>query len=301
MSTNAGKYGSRRSKACQSIAKRRLIEVETIRQYLIVPGCTHSWFTKRPLGAISQRFLISSLFFNFALVTLITCGFDVEDPIPPDRPQWVTKSLPSEWPETGIDAHESGGIFLEWINQESDQILLYRIYRAEETENEGLISDFELIVSLSMESLERFQYIDTGARVNIQYYYEIIAEDISGNVSERSPAITYKLLPTLLSNSMSPNGVNDKLGDSRRLYWSYDYSLELERYTITLLDQFGNILIRENFLPGVYDGGGDSWRIPSTVTLSPGLSYKWRIDVEANYSAGKETSGSETEWAIFNY
>ena len=52
------------------------------------------------------------LTFSLSLLT-IQCGLNIEDSTPPSPPVWVQKSLPEEWPEPGIDAHESGGIFLE--------------------------------------------------------------------------------------------------------------------------------------------------------------------------------------------
>jgi hypothetical protein len=81
-------------------------------------------------------FQISFLFFQ--------CGLDVEDPTPPPPPIWVQKSLPKEWPERGIDAHESGGISLEWESNFSEEIVAYNIYRATWYELNDSLGEYEL-------------------------------------------------------------------------------------------------------------------------------------------------------------
>ena len=93
------------------------------------------------------RLLLSLIFFNF-----ISCGLDIEDPTPPSTPVWVQKSLPEIWPERGIDAHESGGIFLEWEPNPEDDIEAYSIFRAERFEEDDSLGKYELLTVIPIET-----------------------------------------------------------------------------------------------------------------------------------------------------
>ena len=136
---------------------------------------------------------------NLSLLTFDSCGLDVEDPTPPGPPIWVQKSLPEEWPERGIDAHESGGIYLEWEPSSEENIIAYHIFRAEFFDENDSIGDYKLIHRMEVASRIGLNYIDSDIEFRTKYFYKLKAEDISENLGEFSDSLSYSLLPSLLS------------------------------------------------------------------------------------------------------
>jgi hypothetical protein len=232
---------------------------------------------------------------------LFNCGLDVEDPTPPSSPYWIQKSLQEEWPERGIDAHESGGIFLEWGLDSIEIVIAYNIYKAEHFAANDSVSDFKFLVRLEQESLSTMYFIDTHVDLRTKYYYKINAEDIAENVSDFSDESFYTLLPPISSVTSSPNGADAVLNDDRGLEWRYDYSIEMEDYYITVLSEDDQLLIRNPVIPDNYTGSYEYWQIPEEILLDSGARYKWRVDIGAKYINGVETSGSESNWALFTY
>jgi hypothetical protein len=247
--------------------------------------------------------LIFGLFltFHFSLLTLQSCGLDVEDPTPPSPPIWVQKSLPEEWPERGIDAHESGGIYLEWEPSSEINIMAYHIFRAEFLNENDSFGDYELIHRIEVTSRTGQNYLDSEAEVRKKYFYKLKAEDISENLSEFSNSTSYSLLPPLLLIRMSPNGLSVALDDARRLIWQYDYHIEMENYCLTILTIDNIMILRVLLSPGNYVTNTETFIIPETVHLESNQIYKWRVDTGAQYREAFETSGSESPWATFVY
>ena len=238
--------------------------------------------------------------FHFSFF-IFTCGLDIEDPTPPSPPVWVQKSLPEEWPERGIDAHESGGIHLEWEPNSEENIGAYLIFRAEYFEQIDSTGELVLLFKLKSEPNTPLEYLDADVSIRMKYSYQLKAEDLSASQSLFSEAQEYKLLPSIPIGHMMPNGNNESLGVEKQLKWTYWYTSELEDYCLTLLTWSNDLIWREYFKPGNYVGGLDSRRIPESVILSDGQIYKWRIDTGANYVNGNETTGSESPWATFLY
>ena len=139
------------------------------------------------------------------IVSFNCCGLDVENPTPLSKPHWVIKSLPEEWPERGIDAHESGGIILEWEPDDIQDIVAYNIYRAEYFDTNDSLGDYELIYRKMTEFSSGLEYIDRPNKVSTKFYYRIQAENIDGDLSSNSDAISYTLLPSVVSDTMFPN------------------------------------------------------------------------------------------------
>ena len=248
----------------------------------------------------SMRFVFKLfLTFNYSLLTFQSCGLDVEDPTPPLPPQWVQKSLPEEWPERGIDAHESGGIFLEWERNSEDNIAAYLIYRAEYFEEMDSLGEYELHSRL--EANNGLDYIDPVCELRAKYFYKLRAEDVANNISAYSDSLAYLLLPPISRNLMTPISLLDSLSRGGSLNWRYSYSIEMEDYCLTLLTGTGNFVIRKIFSPGNYVNDTESWIIPTSLILDPGQVYRWRIDTGARYVAGMETAASESPWATFLY
>jgi hypothetical protein len=240
------------------------------------------------------------LLLTFSLLT-IQCGLDVEDPTPPSPPVWVQKSLPEEWPECGIDAHESGGIILEWDPSPEDNIVRYLIFSAQYYDENDSLGDYEVLGSNTPETTIRLNFLDSEAATQVKYYYKLKAEDLAGNLSVFSDSVGYTLLRSLNHETMSPNGNSDTLNDSRSLTWRYTYDIEMENYCLTILSQNDSFVSRVVISPTDYLNGIESWSIPEAVALDSNKIYKWRIDVGAQYENNVETSGSESVWATFLY
>lgn len=238
------------------------------------------------------------LFFSFLISN---CGFDIEDPTPPSAPVWVQKSLPEEWPERGIDAHESGRIYLEWEFNPKDNISAYLIYRAKYFEVPDSTGDYDLLEHLETESLVDMGYLDTHSAIRTKYYYRLQAVDRSDNHSALSDPLTYSLLPQLPLFEMTPNGLSEELNPDRQLTWRYIHSIEMEDYCLTILTAENELVVRQVLIPRSYLGVVETWRIPVNIILKPNQIYKWRIDVGAKYVNQFETAGSESQWAPFFY
>jgi len=241
------------------------------------------------------------LTFNFSLL-ILQCGLDIEDPTPPSAPVWVQKSLPEEWPERGIDAHESGGIFLEWEpNPIEENVTTYLLHRAEYFELEDSLGDFELLSTLILESSSASEYIDRSTMVNSRYHYVLIAEDASENQSTPSDTLDYMRLGAMSSAWMLPNGLSVPLDSDRKLLWTFSFEVAMENYTITIMSADNGLILRRELTPGNYTGGRDYFTVPHTIVLTSGSVYKWRVDMGGHYAEGRETAGSESPWATFLY
>jgi len=236
--------------------------------------------------------------FHFSFL-IINCGLDVEDPNSPLAPVWVQKSLPEEWPERGIDAHESDGIYLEWESGPEEDIKWYNIYRATWYGINDSLGEYALLTRLETGSTPEMEYIDRSADIRTKYFYKAKAEDASGNLSQFSDSLVYSLLPQLNSEWMHPNGSTVWLNDNRALSWLYSNAIEMEDYYLTILGSTNEFVFRVAILPENYIDISESWQIPLDVPLDSGKIYKWRIDTGANYLNGRETSGSESIWATF--
>jgi hypothetical protein len=245
--------------------------------------------------------LLTLLTFNFAFL-ISACGLDIEDPTPPSPPVWVEKSLPEEWPERGIDAHESGGIYLEWeLNPVSENITKYKIFRAQYFDLLDSLGDFRYLTSIPRSSILKAEYLDAGALPGLIYYYRLRAIDDSDIQSRFSDSVAYSSLLPVRQETMKPNGSNDLLGWERQLSWSYEYHIRMERYCITILDSDNNLIIRETSNPSSYVGGSQIWSISDAIIFNNGGQYKWRVDLEANIVDGYETAGAESPWSTFKY
>ena len=265
-------------------------------------GKIHSNPTYALRRAPTPHIFILLLIFNFIFVTLFRCGLDVEDPTPPDPPQWVHKSLPEEWPERGIDAHESSGIFLEWEPSTADEnIKTYHIYRAVYDEMQERMGDFQILVSLDVISDSINSHLDRNISLNVRYAYKMKSEDHAGGRSDFSGTSSYTLIPAVPSWGMKPNGLNIELGSRRKLSWYYNYHIAMENYCLTIRNSDNQLITRQVFTPGTYVDSWEDWQIPDSISLVPGNHYQWRIDLHGNHAEGLERSGSESNWAWFLY
>jgi hypothetical protein len=246
-----------------------------------------------------MRWLGLLLIFNLSLLAIQSCGLDIEDPTPLSPPEWVQKSLPEEWPERGIDAHESGGIFLEWEPSNQESIAAYLIYRSQLfTENDSF-GKFELLSRIETIVNANYEYIDTEVVIRNIYFYTLKVEDVSEKMSDFSDSLKYSLLPQIQAGAMVPNGTTEVLNSAEELVWQYVYEIEMEDYCLTLLTQDNEFVCREIITPRNFTSGLESWTIPNTVSLAENKIYKWRVDMGAQYHDELESVGSESPWATF--
>jgi hypothetical protein len=241
------------------------------------------------------------IIFHFSFL-ISTCGLDVEDSTPPSPPTWVQKSLPEEWPERGIDAHESSGIILEWErNPETQNVAEYQLYCAEVWSHLDSIGNFEPLAIVQSSGGLKLEYIDRRFILNKPLLYMLKAKDFSGNISDCSDTLSYQRLSAVSLQTMTPNGQDETLGNHRRLAWSYNDNIAMEEYCITMLDADNVLIARQVFTPGTYIGGREYWTIPNDKILEHNTVYKWRIDMNGQYRNGIELAGSESQWATFRY
>ena len=255
----------------------------------------------RPLSEHSRlRCLGLLMMFNLSLITIQSCGLDIEDPTPPSTPVWIQKSIQEEWPERGIDAHESGGIYLEWEQNPSEEnITIYELYKAKYFEDNDSLSEYSIVVSMNVTLPFTSEYIDHSPHPYIKNYYKLRAIDASGNISDYSATLEYIVLPAVDSNTMHPNGITVEMTNDRTLSWVYGYAIIMEDYCITILDDNNSLVIRSIVKPGNYTGLRESWVLPNNISLNLGQIYKWRVDMGAQYIEERETAGSESNWATF--
>jgi hypothetical protein len=249
----------------------------------------------------SMNFWFQVLIIFHISILIFQCGFDVEDPSPPLPPIWVEKSLPEEWPEWGIDAHESRGIYLAWkANTESD-IIAYNIYRASVEEYDNTTGSYLLLVHLNNKSFPEFNYVDHQVEFGRKYSYKLTAVDNGNTQSSFSDSVSYSIVHPIPFSTFSPNGLDRCLPVDRKLSWATPNTMNVENYCVTILTSSEEFVLRTQFLPGDYNSGIESWAIPASVVLQPDMVYKWRIDTGSEYYLDRETSGSESAWASFLY
>ena len=249
-----------------------------------------------------RYWLLPLLTLTLSLLTIQSCGLDIEDPNPPSPPVWVEKSFPEEWPERGIDAHESGGIFMEWeINPIGENVTSYLLRRAQYFELNDSLGDFQLLKTLVPESSSRLEYIDRESTTYTRYYYVLIAENYAGNQSLPSDTIGYMRFAAMNSALMHPNGLSVHLETDRKLQWAYNYHVAMENYTITIVAADSGFVLRRELTPGNFIGATEYFAIADTIDFLSGGIYKWRVDMGGQYAEGRETAGSESRWATFRY
>jgi hypothetical protein len=275
----------------KSISQMKLLFIFASKPNSSRPSFLPSTFRLSTLGLL--------LTFNFSFLTLYSCGLDIEDPTPPSPPFWVQKSFPEEWPERGIDAHESGGIYLEWEPNPEENIAAYLIFCARHYQENDSLGKYEILENYIPDSQLNFLHSDAVSR--IKYFYKLKVEDFAGNLSFFSDSIGYTLLPGLDTETMTPNGNNDTLNNDRLLTWNHSYNTQMENFCLTVLTQNNDLVIRVQISPTDYVNGQESWPIPESLLLDSSGIFKWRIDMGAQYVFGLETVGSESAWATFLY
>ena len=226
---------------------------------------------------------------------------DVEDSTPPSPPIWIQKSLPEEWPERGIDAHESGGIILEWEeNPSADNVVMYHLYRSKDSPGDSEIESFQLIYTQYRSQALPPEYIDRNTELNTVYRYYLNSENDSENAGMNSDTIKYARFEAINSATMIPNGLNVMLQPNRQLRWHANYAVQVENFTLTIIGDENRLILRKVIYPGNYEGGVEYYYIPENISLVEGKSYSWRIDMGAQIENESETMGSESEWATFS-
>jgi hypothetical protein len=262
---------------------------------------SHHSYPRPSFVSFAFRPVILGSLLLFSFLNLQSCGLDLEDPTAPSPPVWVQKSLPEEWPERGIDAHESMGITLEWEPDPEYDIAAYQIFRAEYYRTLDSLEDYKMISREEVFSSASYRFVDNNVNVGNTYFYKLKAISLSENVSGYSDSLGYRLLQPLSAGMLFPNGIFQNLPANRILSWYPHYLNDIQNYCLTLLNSNEELIQRLILQPTSYLGGGESWRIPDDISLASGTVYKWRLDLAGDYVLGIETSGAESSWAYFYY
>ncbi len=163
------------------------------------------------------------MFLFFMIFCFIQCNnATAPEPIRPDPPEMVPKSLDEAAIETGIDAISDGmGILLQWSLPQKNLIKWIKIYRKSANDNKFLF--------LSSESSIDTFFIDYEVTYGILYSYYLIAVNRDNTESLPSDTVFYRLYP-------KPNNLNHTDGPKPVFSWHYSfippvgYLLRLENY-----------------------------------------------------------------------
>lgn len=223
----------------------------------------------------------------------------MEDPDPPAAPMWVAKSSPCDTVERGIDAvPEDDFIQLEWHPNKEDDLGGYRIFRADSAVDRKfvLIADVGDISGGALDTM----YTDMNVKVNVNYFYYMVAYDLSGNVSKASDTIRYRLIPKPVP--VSPSGFTRdavpffKWNDFS--HYAYDYVIKIEN-TLNKKVIWIFRLIRPNYAgfeqKVIYN---KDWKALED-SLKRGVIYRWRVDAIAEEVGDIDIAGAESSWEYF--
>ncbi len=232
----------------------------------------------------------------------MACGEDLEDPEPPERPQWVAKSLPTDTIETGIDAyHLDDAVVLEWYPGTEADLAEYKIFCALNEPD----STYELLQEITFYTLtsENMVYLDTAAQTGNNYYYYLKAVDQTGNKSEPSDTQSYQLIQK--AELIQPRGA---LNETRPVFEWYDHNGRTTNEYVIRLECLKNqevIWISRMNRPNYGDFSQSkefNFDQSSKINnLIPGNTYRWRIDaIYMIDNLGYDVAGSESYWEYFS-
>ena len=275
--------------------------------------------------------LVLSLFF--------ACSNPIEDPISPNPPVWVDKSLPDGIIEYGIDSDHSFGkrIVLMWHKNSDKDLSSYNIYRAELFTNSNNISSMIYEKITTIDPTQNFGldtlYYDENINTYTTYYYYMIAEDLADNKSTPSDTISYRLInsptaiaPTNIITNTKPTFI--WIDNAAMFEYSNEYIIRLETSGSsnepTWICRFSNSWFGfENETPinfpyfpanGYWPANGESDpgipdNAPTNVISCYGYtselprgSYRWKVKAisEVNNITGVDEASGESEWLYFN-
>ncbi|MCD6170702.1 MAG: hypothetical protein J7J76_09170 [Candidatus Latescibacteria bacterium] len=253
-----------------------------------------------------MSFLLSGLPISYALLTsvfivisLVACDrVTRQDRVPPAAPVLLETGPEESFRESGIDAvPQDDWIRIEWTVGEGKDLAGYEIYRR--AEDEAALS---LIFTLPVGEVEETSpdtafWHDKSVRILVRYFYQMRSFDSSGNRSDFSNTVDYKLLPKLLP--IWPKGEIEDGAPEFQFWWGQNPE-EVSSIIIRLLDSGDKPLWISK--PVVPRGYGEKVVVEynfdgraAIPVLHPG-SYRWRVD-----SIGPERrSGSESRWTEFS-
>ena len=235
------------------------------------------------------------LTFNFSLL-IFSCGLDVEDPTPPSPPVWVQKSLPEEWPERGIDAHESQGIFLEWYVPEERFIQEFNLFRQEGSDTSGY--GLHEVIAAENFGNEVFTYIDKDAHFDNPNAYYLVALDESAVMSSPSDTVFYILTQSIHASTMTPQN-GDILQANRTFNWASSIGMQFQSFVFSIINVENILIYRRVLQPRSYTGNNHSFILPGYIELTTGSRYAWRVDVHMDVESDVESGGGESPWVYF--
>ena len=215
------------------------------------------------------------------------------DTTAPDPPVLLPSPPDSARDETGTDAiAEEDWIRVVWLSNQEDDLRGYKVYRSSPPLNLDT-----LLATLTVGSAEEDTlFDDRSVELAVRYTYTVTAFDLSGNQSEASEAVSYKLIPKLsVENLTSPRGTIT--GRQPVFIWTSSGE-SIENYVrVYDSDQDRTVWVSAGQNPFssphelIYNDDGRA----ADSLLIPGREYWWRVD-----RTGSELrSGSESNWVSF--
>lgn len=250
---------------------------------------------------------------------MLSCSDILEDPISPDRPRWVEKSLPEAWTEQGIDA-EGDGIRLTWHPNHDVDLAGYRIYRADTTIETGFheLVVIDLIQSFGADT----SFLDELVMPYIRYYYTLRCYDNAGNLSPPADTLSYMVLDKPLLVSPVTATVTGPLtfqwlDRASHFTYSNEFVIRLQRqedegFIPVWICRFANIWfgyenetpINFSFLDPTQPGRPENiiYCDGDTARIRLG-NYRWKIKSISSIDnqSGRDEASGESNWGFFEW
>jgi len=235
------------------------------------------------------------------LFLLFQCGESIEDPDAPSAPIWVIKTAPTVADAHGIRPYNEGnGIILEWHPNPEEDVSGYKLYKAQEDDDNDFILAAD-INAFSLSGADTF-FVDDSVNIGTDYFYYLKAYDQAANKSEPSDTIQYTLIPKV--EPLQPSGVQT---DQPATFQWYDYSDGSSEYVIILetmsprnviwISRFNRPNYGDFYQSKTFNFDGSA----EPDTFSSGITYRWCVKSIAfiDQHTNIDISGSVSSWAYF--
>jgi len=229
----------------------------------------------------------------------------------PERPQMVEKVSGADLQdaEVGIDAHASknNDIIVMWHKHpqiwDIDRFILNRYT----DENDLLILDST--ISISNTGFIDTVYIDKKLKINVQYFYSMVAIDKNENRSLPSDTVFYTLLekPTQLKTIiLAESNLLGIITNPQKIDFIARYFTTDPNGSLLRIREFEGKLKYLNYIAQDDADGdsefviiGDTLRSVFSGELNNSFSFQWRIDLTVD-GENMPYIGSESAWQELN-
>ena len=225
------------------------------------------------LDSININTLTESMFYKIVAIDNRFNPSDFSETIELKRPD-VVPPAPPAIKNTSADEE---GVHIEWVNSNSEDVVIHLLYRRKTTENDWrLIAMFEVKDSIN-------EYTDADLSLKDYYEYTMIAVDDNKLESEPTKVITLKRIDLGIRKDMSKfYATADRTNKLIKLQWAYNEP-GVARYVI--------YKAREDVALTTYKSIPSSEKIFEDKDVSINTIYKYSI--KAVFTNGDESPMSE--------